>query len=344
MSLTWSQLHNLIGAVSTEESDLIFSGINSLDEASASEVSFLGNTRYLPQLEETKSLAVLVPEGEFKAPVGCHLITVENPSTAFSKLIDHFHQETISFEPGISPGAHVAEGVSLDPTQVQVAAGAVIESGAKIGSGTAIGAGCLVGRDVTVGENCLLHAGSVIRERCRLGNRVILQPNCVIGSDGYGFELVDGRQQKIPQIGIVEIHDDVEIGSNTTIDRARFGKTVIGEGSKIDNLVQIAHNVKVGKHCLLVSQCGVAGSSKIGDSVTIAAQAGIAGHLEIGDHVVVVARGGVLKNLPKAGVYMGLPARPMRAEQRKQALMARLPKMQAEFKELKNKIAELSAE
>jgi len=311
VSLTWSQLHTLIDATPLEESDLVFSGINSLDEASACEVSFLGNTRYLPQLEETKSLAVLVPEGKFKAPAGCHLITVENPSSAFSKLIDHFHQETVSFQPGISPGAHVAEGVSLDPSQVQIAAGAVIESGAKIGSGTSIGAGCFVGRDVTIGEDCIFHAGSVVRERCSLGNRVILQPNCVIGSDGYGFELVDGRQQKIPQVGIVEIHDDVEIGSNTT---------------------------------LLVSQCGVAGSTKIGDSVTIAAQAGIAGHLEIGDHVVVVARGGVLKNLPKAGVYMGLPARPMRAEQRKQALMARLPKMQAELKELKNQLAELSAE
>lgn len=342
MSLDWKQLHALIGSDTDQQSTDVFTGVNSLSDASPGEISFLGNSRYEPQLATTAASVVLVPEGDFEAPSGCHLVTVANPSGAFSKIIGHFQSQVSSFEPGISPAAHLAGDVEVDPLKVQIAAGVVIESGARIGSGTVIGAGCLIGKNAVVGEDCLLHPGAIIRERCHVGDRVILQPGCVIGSDGYGFDLVDGKFQKVPQVGIVEIQDDVEIGAGTCVDRARFGKTVVGEGTKVDNLVQIAHNVQIGKHCLLVAQCGIAGSTRLGDYVTIAAQSGVAGHLDLSDQSVLAAQSGLLKSITKAGVYMGTPARPIREEQRKLASLSRLPKLRDEVGELKKKLEEPS--
>lgn len=344
MSLTWQDLHRVIGLSPDHDSADCYEGVNSLAGAVPGEVSFLGNSRYQAQLTDTSASVVLVPEGDFSAPAGCQLITVASPSTAFSKVVDHFHGEATAIHPGIAPGAHVHPDAVLDPSLVQVNPGAVIEAGARIGKGSIIGAGCLIGREVVIGENCLLHPGAIIRERCTLGDRVILQPGCVIGSDGYGFDLVNGRHEKVPQIGIVEIHDDVEVGANSCLDRARFGKTIIGEGTKIDNLVQIAHNVTIGKHCLIVAQSGVAGSSHLGQYVTIAAQAGVAGHLKVADQSVLAAQGGLLKSIKETGVFMGTPARPMKAEQRKLASLSRLPKLRAEVQELKKKLEELAGE
>lgn len=344
MSLDWKTLHSLIGVEPEEGRPEIFTGVASLKEAGPQEISFLGNSRYQGQLATTEASVVLVPEGQFKAPDRCHLITVQEPSRAFSRVVDFFQRQARPFRPGISPGAIIAEEVSFDPELVRIGPGAVIEEGVSIGRGTEIGAGCLIGTGVTIGEDCLLHAGAIVREGCRLGNRVILQPACVIGSDGFGFELADGRHQKVPQVGIVEIGDEVEVGAQSCIDRARFGKTSIGEGTKIDNLVQIAHNVQIGKHCLLVAQSGIAGSSTLGDYVTIAAQAGVAGHLEIVSQTVIASRGGALKDITKPGVYMGFPARPMAIEQKKLASLARLPKLREEFKALKKKLDEAATE
>jgi UDP-3-O-[3-hydroxymyristoyl] glucosamine N-acyltransferase len=198
----------------------------------------------------------------------------------------------------------------------------------------------LIGRNVSLGKDCLLHPGVIIREACLIGDRVILQPGCVIGSDGYGFDLVNGKHQKTPQVGIVEIEDDVEIGANCCVDRARFGSTVVGEGTKVDNMAQIGHNVKIGKHCLVVAQCGIAGSSRLGNYVTIAAQAGVAGHLEVTDQSVLAAQSGLFKSIKKPGVYMGNPARPIREEQRKLAALSRLPELRKEFGALKKKLEE----
>lgn len=344
VTLEWQELLELIGLEVDQRNGENLTGVNSLAGAVAGEISFLGNSKYQSQLHETKASAVLVPEGEFDAPKGCRLLTVANPSDAFSKVIDYFHVAKTSFSAGISAAAHVAEDVDLDPTRVEVGPRAVIESGAQIGAGTVIGPGCLIGRHVTIGEDCLLHSGSIVREACMLGDRVILQPGCVVGSDGYGFELVDGKHRKVPQVGIVEIQNDVEVGANSCIDRARFGKTVIGEGCKIDNLVQIAHNVVLGKHCLIVAQSGIAGSTKLGDYVTIAAQSGVAGHLEVADQAVLAARSGLLKSASKPGVYWGTPARPIREEQKKHAALSRLPKLREEVSLLKKKLEQPSAE
>jgi UDP-3-O-[3-hydroxymyristoyl] glucosamine N-acyltransferase len=183
-------------------------------------------------------------------------------------------------------------------------------------------------------------ANSTVRERCVLGDRVILQPGAVIGSDGYGYELVDGRHVKIDQVGIVEIKNDVEIGANTTIDRARFGKTLIGEGTKIDNLVQIGHNCVIGKHCLIVALCGISGSTHIGDYVTMAGQAATGGHLVIGDKATIAGRTGVTQNLPGGEVYGGFPAQSLRDEMKMRAHIRRLPKLAERVKALEAALLE----
>jgi len=343
MALTVQRLAELVN-VPAPEGAATYAGVSSLSEAGPDEVSFLGNSRYEPILAQTSAGAVLVPKGQWDAPEGCVLLEVENPSTAFSQVIDYFQKDASPFEPGVHPAAWVADDVRYDPETVMISAGAIVEKGATIGRGSIIGAGVTVGRGAQIGEDCYLHAQSIVQEACVLGDRVILQPNAVIGSDGFGYEFVDGKHMKVPQVGIVVLEDDVEVGANTCIDRARFGETRIGRGTKIDNLVQVAHNVTTGEHCILVSQCGVAGSSKLGNFVTIAAQAGVAGHLAIGDQVILAARTGAIKDLPAAGTYLGYPARPIKKEQKKQASLARGPKLLAEVNSLKKKLEELSSE
>jgi len=320
-------------------------GMASLDEAGPEDVSFLGNEKYHQDYLKTSAAVVLLPEGVPEQPApdkSVALVRVKNPSIAFADLAKHFFAAR-EFMPGVDPSACIAMEVHFDPDKVCIKAGAVIESGASIGEGTEIGPGAVLGSGVHIGKNCLLHANVTVREGCMIGDRVILQPGCVIGSDGYGYELIDGRHEKVDQFGIVVLEDDVEIGANTTIDRARFGKTTIGEGSKIDNLVQIAHNVKIGKHCLVVAQSGLAGSSSLGDYVTLAAQTGVSGHIMIHDRAVLSARAAALKDLDGDTVYMGMPARPLREEQKKLASVARLPKLVKELRDLRHRIEELES-
>jgi UDP-3-O-[3-hydroxymyristoyl] glucosamine N-acyltransferase len=222
--------------------------------------------------------------------------------------------------------------------KVSVGPNAVVEAGTMIGSGSVIGAGSLIGREVRIGRDCLLHPGVVVRERCLLGDRVILQPGAVIGSCGFGYEFQGGRHVKVPQIGIVEIGDDVEIGSNTTVDRARVGRTVIGGGSKIDNLVLIAHNVQIGPHTVICSQVGISGSTRVGSYVTLAGQVGLAGHLEIGDKAVLGAKAGVSKNVPSGAMLIGAPAKPMKEFKQTNFYISQLHKLYERVKELEAKI------
>lgn len=326
----------LIRSSITHEMD----GMAALDEAGPTEVSFLGNEKYYQDFLDTKAGVVLLPADVPGAPADASLIEVENPSLAFGEIVKHFVKAQSGFAPGVHPAAYVAAGVKFDPEHVSIKAGAVVEAGVTIGNGSVIGCGVVVEAAAVIGENCHLHANCTVRERCVLQDRVILQPGCAIGSDGYGYEVVDGRHMKIDQVGIVVLEEDVEIGANTTIDRARFGKTIIGEGCKIDNQVQIGHNVRMGKHCLIVSQVGISGSTIIGNYVTMAGQAGAAGHLKIGDKATLTGRTGAIKDLEGGVVYMGMPARPMREELKKQANLARLPKLIKEVKELRKKLEE----
>jgi UDP-3-O-[3-hydroxymyristoyl] glucosamine N-acyltransferase len=327
-ALTLSELAQWIdGDIIRGGLDSSLTGMAALDMAGPQDVSFLGNEKYFPQFLKTKAAAVIVPRGVTDGPPSAALITVENPTLAFSVVVRHFAAIQRQFTPGVHPRAFVDPVATLDPTKVCVHPGAVVMAGATVGDGSEIGPNAVIGADAIIGRDCHIMANATVRERCILGDRVILQPGAVIGADGYGYEFSGGRHVKIDQVGIVEIGDDVEIGANTTIDRARFGKTLVGEGTKIDNLVQIGHNVVIGKHCLIVSLCGISGSTRLGDYVTMAGQVGTVGHITIGDKSTLAARAGVSANLAGGQVYGGNPARPLREEMRYQATLRRLPKL-----------------
>jgi len=316
-------------------------GVASLQEAREGDITFFGNPRYLAQLRVSKATAVLVPS-DFHEEIPAVLLRVGNPSAAFASVVAAFAPRDPAPVPGIHPSAVVSpqatlgEGVSVGPL-------AVIGEGAVIGARSVIEEGCLIGRNVRLGEECRLYPGAIIRERCILGNRVILQPGAVIGSCGFGYEFKEGRHVKIPQTGIVEIGDDVEIGANTTIDRARFGRTLIGEGSKIDNLVQIAHNVQIGAHSVICSQVGIAGSSRVGSYVTLAGQVGLAGHIEIGEKAVIGAQSGLSKNVPAGSMVLGAPAKPMKEWKQTNFYISQLGKLYDRVKELEGEVKRLKA-
>ncbi len=339
MALTLQELVELTGGtLLCGDPAAAFHGISSLDLASARDVSFLGNPKYVTQFQKSQAGACLIAPGMGGAPAGMALVEVENPTMAFSAVIQHFAQQEPPFVAGVDPRAMIDPTASFDPEKVRVHAGAVIMAGAVIGDGSEIYPNAVIGRSVVIGRDCLIYQNVSIRERCVLGDRVVLQPGAVIGADGFGYEFSAGKHQKIPQVGIVELENDVEVGANTTIDRARFGKTLIGEGTKIDNLVQIGHNVQIGKHCLVIALTGIAGSSKLGNYVTCAAQVGIAGHLEVGDKAVLAARSGVTHDLPGGAVYLGNPAQTMKQELKVMALQRRLPKLIEDVKELKRRL------
>jgi UDP-3-O-[3-hydroxymyristoyl] glucosamine N-acyltransferase len=326
--LTLSELARWIdGDIVRGGRDLSLTGMAALDTATGHDVSFLGNEKYHGKFLATRAAAVIVPRGVIDGPESTALIAVDNPSLAFAVVVRHFAAATKKFQAGVHPRASVDPSALLDPSKVRIQAGAVIMAGVTIGDGSDIGANSVIGDDVTIGRDCRIFPNVTIRERCALGDRVILHPGVVIGSDGYGYEFSEGRHVKIDQVGIVEIGDDVEIGANTTIDRARFGKTVVGEGTKIDNLVQIGHNVVIGKHCLIIALTGISGSSRLEDYVTVAGQVGIAGHVTIGAKSTLAARTGAINNLGGGTVYAGNPAQLIREELKEQAYCRRLPKL-----------------
>jgi UDP-3-O-[3-hydroxymyristoyl] glucosamine N-acyltransferase len=335
-ALSLAELARLVGGdIVRGEPEKTFAGMAALDAAGPQDISFLGNEKYRPLFQTTAAGVVIVPPGETGGPEVVALIVAENPSLAFASVVRHFAVAARPFTPGVHPRAWVDPSAKLDPAKVCVHPGAAIMAGATVGDGCEIGPNTVVGEDAVIGRDCRLHANVTVRERCVLGDRVILQPGAVVGSDGYGYEFANGRHLKIDQVGIVELGDDVEIGANTTIDRARFGKTVVGEGSKIDNLVQVAHNVVIGKHCLVISQTGIAGSSRLGNYVTVAAQSGIAGHISIGDKAILGGRTGVTSNLEGGMAYLGYPAVPFAQEQKIRALVRRLPKLVEDVRALK---------
>lgn len=321
--------------------EALITGLNSISEAEPGEVTFLGNPRYAPALTSSRAAAVLVPEGFEGAAGGKALIAVDNPTLAFSLVIRHFGPTLRVASYGAHPSAVVDPGARFDPEQVAIGPCVFIGDGVVIGRGTVLHAGCVIGDGVVIGEDCELHPNVVIRERCRLGSRVIIHSGAVIGSDGFGYEMVEGRHQKIEQVGIVQIDDDVEIGSCTTIDRARFGRTWIGEGTKIDNLVQIGHNCIVGKHCVIVSQTGISGSTRLGDYVTMGGQVGVAGHLEIASRVILLAKSGVTKSIREPGAYTGYPARPLMEGRKVLTYPARVPELLERVRKLEQRLAEL---
>src|SRR5438128_574709 len=314
---------------------LQITGAASLAEAAPGEISFFGNRKYIGLLRKTRASAVFVPP-DFTESFTAAQIRVANPTRAFKQFVLKFAPKPIRFAPGIhpravvDPSAHLGERVSIQPY-------AVIDAGARIGDDTIIGAGSYVGHQTVIGSACLIYPRVTIRERSRIGSRVIIHSGAVIGADGFGFEMVDGRQQKIQQFGMVQIDDDVEIGANTTVDRARFGRTWIQEGVKIDNLVQIAHNVVIGKNSVIAAQTGISGSTRVGERVAMAGQVGIVGHIEIADGSMIAAQSGVSKSVP-GGVWFGYPAGPIEETKQQIAWIHRLGKLFARVKEIEKKL------
>jgi UDP-3-O-[3-hydroxymyristoyl] glucosamine N-acyltransferase len=335
VTFTLQELATASGGDLAGDGSVQITGAASLAEAAPGEISFFGNRKYIGLLRKTRASALFVPP-DFAEPINAAQIRVSNPTKAFEQVVLKFAPKPIKFAAGIhasavvAPNAQLGQGVSVQPH-------AVIEAGARIGDDTIIGAGSYIGHETTIGSACLVYPLVTIRERSRIGSRVIIHSGAVIGADGFGFEIVDGRQEKIQQLGIVQIDDDVEIGANTTVDRARFGRTWIQQGVKIDNLVQIAHNVVIGKNSVIVAQTGISGSTRVGERVTMAGQVGIVGHVEIADGSIIAAQSGVSKNVP-GGVWFGYPAAPIEETKRQIAWIHRLGKLFERVREIEKKL------
>jgi len=340
--MTASQLAQLVdGSLLAGRADVAVGGVAALEDATAQDATFFGNEKYLPALRQSKAGVALVPLGftESLPGVGA-VIGVANPSLAFAAVVAALQPPLPAQPPGIhataviSPTAKVGRDASIH-------AYAVIEDGAEIGAGCSVGAHAFIGRESRVGPASFVHPHVIIRERVSIGARCVVHSGAVIGGDGFGFETVDGRHVKVPQVGGVEIGDDVEIGAGVTIDRARFGMTRIGEGTKVDNLVQIAHNVVIGAHCLIVAQAGISGSTRLGKYVVLAGQVGVVGHITLGDGVTVGAQSGVSKSVPAGAKMFGSPAEPMMEAAASLARVRRLPKLAERVKQLEAELARL---
>jgi UDP-3-O-[3-hydroxymyristoyl] glucosamine N-acyltransferase len=320
------EIVDFVGGEFTGSRDAPIQSVAPLASANANQLAFLSNRKYAAELAATNAGAILVPKKLDGADP--RWIRVDDPYFAFAKIMTRWFSNR-PMPKGISPKAVVAESAKLGDNLA-------------LGHFATIGENVVVGNNVTIFQNVAIEAGSEIGDDCiiyphvviydgsRIGDRCIIHSGVVIGSDGYGFATHGGKHHKIPQIGIVRIEDDVEIGAGTTIDRAALGETVIGEGTKIDNLVQIGHNVKVGKHCLLVSQVGIAGSTELGDYVAVAGQSGFSGHLKIGNRVQVAAKSAVLADVPDDTKVMGSPAVPFTEFARRQAVVKKLARRKTE--------------
>jgi UDP-3-O-[3-hydroxymyristoyl] glucosamine N-acyltransferase len=334
---TLAELAGLLNATYEGDPGLRLTGISTLDDAGPADVSFLANPKYREALSHTKAGAVIVAPAD--RPEGKACIVTPQPYLAFARAVRFFHPPSHPGE-GISPGAHVAPSAQI-ASGVVVMAGAYVEADSVVGEGTVLYPGAYVGRGVKIGRDCVLYSNVTVREECILGDRVILQPGCVVGSDGFGYASGPSGHEKIPQVGIVRIADDVEIGSCSVIDRAALGETRIGRGTKIDNLVQIAHNVVVGEHCFLAAQAGIAGSAQVGNRVILAGQVGVAGHLKIGDGVTIGAQSGVPSDVPPGVVLSGSPVMPHKEWIKSQMVIRRLPQMRHELQRLERRLEKM---
>lgn len=341
VTLTTGELAARLDAELEGDASAPVTGVADLKAARAGQVSFAGHPKYLPAVAASGATAVIVPKAaQVEAPRPA-LLRVADADAAFAAACALFAPEPVIQPRGVHPQAWVSPEAKLG-AEVSVGAFAVVEAGADIGDGTTLYPQTYVGHGAKLGRDCLLYPLASIRERCVLGDRVILHNGAVIGSDGFGYTVdAQGVRTKIPQTGIVVLEDDVEIGANATIDRARFGETRVGKGTKVDNLVQIAHNCVIGDHSVLCSQVGLAGTTTLGRHVICAGQAGLAGHLTIGDGAVIGAQAGVPKDLPGGQMYLGAPAVPRLEFGKSLAHVASLPRLKDKLKELEKRLARL---
>ena len=336
--MTLAELAAELGGAVVGDGAVVIRGVAGIREALPGDVTFLANARYESHLAETRASAVICDRQPRECAIP--LLQVDNPYLAFQQAVRVFRPDVFRPAPGVHPSAVIApdatlgEGVSIGPF-------CVVESGARLGARAMVMAGGYIGTRAEVGEASFLYPRVVIREECIVGARCILHAGVVIGADGFGFAFDAGRYHKVPQVGNVVIGDDVEIGANSCVDRATTDSTRIGDGTKLDNLVQIGHNVNIGRHCIIVAQVGVAGSTKLEDYVTLGGQAGIAGHLRLEKGAVVAAQSGVSRNVKQKEVVSGYPAIAHGAWKRVSVLLQRLPQLFQKTRELEQRVETL---
>jgi UDP-3-O-[3-hydroxymyristoyl] glucosamine N-acyltransferase len=344
---TLAELAAQVGGLVSGDGSLLITGVASLEDAGPGQLSFFANRKYRPAFEASKAGAVVV-ESDASVPAGRTVLRAPNAYLAFARISTSFHPPPVAV-PGISPQAAIDATARIDAT-AQVGPFVSVGPGTVVGARTILSPGVQLAGGVKVGDDCLLHANVVVRERCVIGDRVILQPGCVVGSDGFGFatdmvgEGTGPRHFKIPQVGVVVVEDDVELGANTCVDRAALGVTRIGRGTKIDNLVQIAHNVVVGPLCIIAAQAGVAGSTRLGMGVAVWGQVAINGHIEIGDRVNIAAQSGVAGDVPAGMRVAGLPAIEGGLWARNAVAFGRLNEMRHQLRELQRKVDKMEGE
>lgn len=341
MTLTLEQLSKLTGAKLQGDPKHLIDSVAALESATELDASFLSNARYAPLLAKTKAGVICVHE-QSELPQEKNFLISDDPSRTFQQIAEALfgNRKPTGFS-GIHPTAVIAESAKIGKNVI-IAPYAVVDSDVEVHEGTYLGPFTYIGAGTSIGKDCYLHAHSVVREYCSLGARVILQPGAVIGSCGFGYTTdKNGIHHKLEQLGNVIIEDDVEIGANTTIDRARFKTTRIRRGTKIDNLVQIAHNVELGEHNILAAQTGVAGTSKTGRNVMMGGQVGIVGHLEITDFVMIATRGGVSKSIKEKGKYAGSPVVPLSEHNRTQVHVRNIETYVRQIESLEKRIQEL---
>ena len=339
------QLATQTGAKLIGDPSHLVNGVDEVKTASQTDVSFVANMKYR-QAAQSSNAGLICVDTTFELIEGINFLVCQNPSETFQQIAELMFDpsEGMSAFSGVHPSA-VVDPSALIEEGVTIGPNVVIDRNVKIGKKSIIQANVSIGAGVVMGEECLLYPNCVVRERCTLGNRVILQPGAIIGSCGYGYITTEkGEHEKLQQIGNVVLEDDVEIGANTTIDRARFKSTVIGKGTKIDNLVQIGHNVQIGAHNLIVSQTGIAGSSKTGRHVIMGGQVGVVGHVELGDGVMIATRGGVSKSIDKPGAYGGSPVVPMAEYNKRKVLNRKIDSHVKRIQQLENQLAQLTAD
>ncbi|HEY1417350.1 MAG TPA: UDP-3-O-(3-hydroxymyristoyl)glucosamine N-acyltransferase [Myxococcaceae bacterium] len=343
MERSLAELATHVGGAVEGDASVRIRGLSSLEEAGPGDLSFYGNPRYRKELETTRASAVLIPPGDPMTRAGVAWVRVGSPHLAFARLLALFHPVDRP-SPGVHPRADVHRSARVDPTATVMAL-AVVDAGAEVGARSVLWPGTYVGEGSRIGEDCVLQPGAVVRERCVVGNRVLLQPGVVVGSDGFGFAFDPSgpAHVKVPQIGTVRIEDDVEVGAGSCIDRATTGETVIGRGTKIDNLVQIAHNVRVGPLSILCAQVGISGSTEVGQGVVLAGQVGVVGHVHIGDGARIAAQSGVPHDVPPGATMSGYPAVEHALWLRQSAALKQLPELLRELRELRARVAALEA-
>ncbi len=340
MKINIREIASLVNGTVSGEANLDINSVSKIEDAKSGDLTFL----YLPAFEKyfttTKASAIIVKTGFSKTRNDITYIEVESPEKSFFTILKKYFTPDFSLS-GIDPSSFIHPTAKL-AKNAAIGKNVVISAGCKIGTNTKIFHNTVISENVSLGNDCLIHANVSIRENCLLGSNVIIHSGTVVGSDGFGYTPNDkGEYEKIPQIGNVVIEDDVEIGSNVSIDRAAMGSTIIKRGCKIDNLVQIAHNVILGEDTVISAQTGISGSTKIGKNCILAGQAGLVGHIELGDSVVITAQSGVSKSILKPGYYMGSPAREMKIAQKINAHIHSLPEYAKKISELESELKKI---